>query len=247
MWRHTPSAARDDALLDRERRSPRWSFIVERLEATFGAVAELETVELGSGRGDLSVLLAERGARVTLLDASDKALDQARRRFDRLDLPARFARADLLGPLDLWRDRFDLALSSGVIEHFRGAERTQALRAHWTVIRHGGAAIVSVPNAWCLPYRLWKLYLELRGWWPYGTEVPYAKSELLRRACDSGFEAVEACCIGFWQSVGDHLGRSLLGGGPDWIDRPSPLDGIMGMSLLLWGRRPQATDPEGKR
>lgn len=245
LWRYTPSTAKDDVLLARERRSPRWSFIVDRLERTFGAIAGLNTVELGSGRGDLSVLLAQRGARVTLLDASDEALDQARRRFDRLGLSARFARADLLSTPDAWRGRFDVAVSSGVIEHFRNVDRTRALRAHWEVLREGGAAIVSVPNAWCPPYRLWKFYLQLRGWWPYGLELPYSRRELTRRARDVGFGRLEARCVGFWQSVGDHWGRSLLGRGPDWVDRPSLLDKTMGMSVLFFGRRGHAADSEG--
>ena len=245
LWRHAPSTSRDDALLDRERRGPRWRFVVERLEETFGRIAGLRVVELGSGRGDLSVLLAERGALVTLFDASDQALRQARIRFDRLGLSAEFARGDLLGGLDEYRGRFDLALSSGVIEHFRGADRTHALRAHRRVLCEGGAAIVSVPNAWCAPYRLWKFYLELRGWWPYGLELPYSKTELLRRARRVGFERVEARCLGFWQSVGDHWGRSLLGRGPDWVDRPSLLDRNMGMSVVLFGRRGRPAESEG--
>ena len=52
------------------------------LNNAFGRIKGLNTIELGSGRGDLSVLLAERGANVTLLDASDAALEQARERFD---------------------------------------------------------------------------------------------------------------------------------------------------------------------
>ena len=124
LWRHVPSAARDDELLTRERRSPRWSLFVARLEATFGSLVGLRTIELGSGRGDLSVLLAERGADVTLFDASDVGLDQARRRFDRRNLPASFVRGDLLGPLDEWTGQFHVALSSGVIEHFAGAMPT---------------------------------------------------------------------------------------------------------------------------
>ena len=237
LWRHVPSAARDDELLTRERRSPRWSLFVARLEATFGSLVGLRTIELGSGRGDLSVLLAERGADVTLFDASDVGLDQARRRFDRRNLPASFVRGDLLGPLDEWAGQFHVALSSGVIEHFAGDERTRAVRAHHEVLRDGGLTMISVPNALCPSYRLWKCYLELRGWWPYGLELPYTKSELLRRAHDVGFFRTDARCVGFWQSVGDHWGRSILKRTPDWVNRRSILDNAMGMSLLLFGWR----------
>ncbi len=207
------------------------------LEASFGSLEGLRTIELGSGRGDLSALLARRGARVTLLDTSDRALAQARSRFDRLGLTANYMQADMLGGLDRCREQYDVALSSGVIEHFTDRDRTLAVRAHHDVLRPGGAAIISVPYAWCIPYRLWKSYLELRGCWPYGLEVPYTKRELVRRAKEIGFGRVDARCMGFWQSVGDHWGKSVLGLRVDWVDRPCVLDGIMGLVLLLSARR----------
>lgn len=237
VWRHLPSDAKDDAALARERRSPRWRTIVARLKATFGAIDGLKTVELGSGRGDLSVLLAREGARVTLIDYSDVALELAGRRFKRLGLDARFARADMLGEMGAWRDAFDVSASYGVIEHFKGRDRTRVVRAHHDVIRPGGLAVISVPNAWCVPYRLWKAYLEFRGWWPYGMEIPYSRGELLDRARRAGFARSRLDCTGLWQSIGDQWGRSVLGRGPDWVDKPSRWDPVMGFNLVLFGWR----------
>jgi SAM-dependent methyltransferase len=237
LWRCQPSDAKDDALLARERRSPRWRTIVERLEATFGSTEGLNTIELGSGRGDLSTLLAQSGARPTLLDTSENGLAQAERRFDRLGLTGCYEQADMLGTLEAYGQRFDVALSSGVIEHFKGDDRTRAVRAHFDVLRPGGMAVISVPHAWCMPYRIWKFYLELRGWWPYGTEIPYARRALARCARTAGFSRVETCCMGFWQSVGDHWGGGLLGRGPDWVDKPSRLDSVMGLILLMFAWR----------
>jgi len=159
LWLHTPDDAKDDALIERERRSPRWSRITRELIRKFGSVQGLRTVELGSGRGDLSVLLAQAGAEVTLLDASDRALDQARRRFDRLKLNASFVRGNMMEPAGGLSKRFDLSLSSGVIEHFRGSDRTRVIRCHHDALAAGGMTAISVPHAWCLPYRLWKFYL----------------------------------------------------------------------------------------
>lgn len=237
LWRHEPTGERDDALLAREERLERWAMIVERLESAFGGLEGLKTIELGSGRGDLSVLLARRGAHVTLFDASDRALDQARRRFDRLGLPARFERGDMLGALDEQRDRFDVALSSGVIEHFRDGDRTRVIRAHRDVLRVSGMAIISVPNAWCLPYRLWKFYLEIRGCWPYGMEIPYSRREMLARASEAGFAEADATCMGFWQSISAHWGRGVLKKNVDWDDRRSVWDRTMGLVLLVVARK----------
>lgn len=242
LWRYAPGDAKDDALLAREAASPRWSLIVDRLESTFGSIRGLRTVELGSGRGDISVLLARAGAEVTLFDRSGPALDQARRRFDRLGLTARFESGDMLGPLDRWAGRFDVAISLGVVEHFRRYRRTAAIRAHYDVLRPGGMAIISVPNALCLPYRLWKFYLERRGWWPYGMERPYSPRELARRSRHAGFTRTETICLNFLESVGNHWVKRLSGRAPQWTDQPSRFDTTMGFILLMFGQRPAAME-----
>ncbi len=242
VWNHHPSDAKDDALLDRERRGPRWACIVEKLVTSFGSIQGLRTVELGSGRGDLSALLAERGAQVTLVDSSEKVLAQAQHRFDRLGIGARFVRDDFFNKSGSWRKSFDVALSSGVIEHFRGENRTKVVRVHHDALSANGMAIISVPHAWCLPYRAWKFYLERRGWWPYGMELPYSKRELMRRMRLAGFEQTEGRCMGWWQSIGDHWLNMWFGQRPDWSRRRSMLDGMMGLNLLAFGSRGDESD-----
>ena len=132
-----------------------------------------------------------------------------------------------------------------MVEHFRGRHRTDALRFHHDVLRPGGIAIVSVPHAHCPTYRLWKLYLEKRGWWPYGMEIPYSKRELSQRARDAGFDRAEVVAQGFWQSVGDHICKSLLHSKVDLSRRTSILDNVMGMTALCFAWR--ANQPEGRR
>jgi len=238
VWQHEPSLSKDNALLDREKRSPRWSMILKRVQEHFGSIRELKTIELGSGRGDLSALLAQLGAQVTLLDANQHAHDQARHRFDRLGLTAMYVQNDMMGTLDDHQDKYDVSMSSGVIEHFEGPDRLQVIRAHYDVLRRGGLAIISVPHSRCAPYRLWKRYLEFRGCWPYGMEIPYSKSEMRKRANQAGLQQVQLQCMGFWQSVGDHWGKSVLHKNVDWIERTSILDSSMGFVLLKMGVRP---------
>jgi len=244
IWRHRPSDAKDDMLLAQERSGLRWELIVRHAEAAFGSIRGLRTIEIGSGRGDLSVLLARDGADVTLLDQSAKALDEARRRFDRLRLDARRESGDMLGRLDKWSGRFDVSLSSGVIEHFRGSDRLRAVRAHLDVLRPGGLAIISVPHSRCPPYRIWKAYLQIRGWWPYGVEVPYSRREIETLASASGLVDIETQCYGFWRSIGNLWGKDVFKRDVDWTDRRSRLDGLMGMNLLLFARRPGSTMTE---
>jgi len=237
LWRQRPSAQKDDVLLAREAGGPRFRSIVNRLEETFGAVGGLQTIELGSGRGDLSALLARLGAEVTLLDRSEAALEEARWRFQRIGMRATYVADDITGSMSAWRGKFDVALSLGVAEHFRGDDRTRVIRAHHDVLRPGGLAVISVPNARCLPYRLWKSYLEMRKWWPYGMELPYTVTELARRAKRAGFDRAETHCIGFWQSIGDYWGQTLLRRKIDLWNRTSWLDGWMGAILLLFAWR----------
>ena len=240
VWQSQPTAVKDDVLLSRERSSKRWSLIVERIVRAFGSIRGLTTVELGSGRGDLSALLAERGATVTLVDSCETALDQARVRFDRLGLSATYRRADFLDAAFADGQRHDVSLSSGVIEHFKNEDRTRTVRAHFDVLAPGGMTVISVPHAHCPTYRLWKLYLELRGWWPYGMEIPYTKRELDRRTRDAGFARVEAHCTGLLQSIGTHWFQRVLGRRPGWTDRTCPLDSMLGFTLLVFGWRGDA-------
>ncbi len=237
LWLHTPDDAKDDALIERERRSPRWFRIRDELTRKFGSLNGLRTVELGSGRGDLSVLLSQMGAEVTLLDASDRALDQARHRFDRLQLKASFVRGDMMEPAAGLSPRFQFSLSSGVIEHFRGSDRTRVTRCHHDVLSPGGMTAISVPHSWCLPYRMWKFYLERRGWWPYGMEIPYSKRELVGRVESVGFMKAGGWCSGFWQSVSDQCVKQLLGRRMSWAEAPSILDATMGLVLLVMTER----------
>jgi 2-polyprenyl-3-methyl-5-hydroxy-6-metoxy-1,4-benzoquinol methylase len=237
LWAYEPSDEKDDRLLQRESTSRRWELIVDHLTRKFPGQTAIRTIELGSGRGDLSVLLAQRGAQVTLLDRSTAGLQQARYRFSRLGLTASFEQADIFELPPAVCGRFDIALSSGVIEHFQGTRRTDSIRAHFDALRPGGLAIISVPNAWCLPYRLWKVLLELRRRWPYGVEVPYTRRELNRRARAAGFSVEKTFGVEFLRSV-QQLRRTLTGSPMTVGARRSLLDSSMGLALVQFARRP---------
>ena len=210
VWKHIPSDDKDDQLLHREKTGKRWQLIEKYILSTFGTIQGLKTIELGSGRGDLSVLLAKQGAHVTLLDCNESALQAARERFDRLGLHANFVSDDMFSNLKDKFGEFDVSLSSGVVEHFVKDQRTAAIRAHADVLHENGLSIISVPHAMCPTYRLWKFYLEIRGWWPYGYENPYSKMELSRRATDAGFSFYKTHSTHFIDSLEYHFFKGLL-------------------------------------
>lgn len=238
VWRHWPNADRDDDLLAREANHPRWRWIQNVFSLYFASFIGRKTIELGSGRGDWSVLLAQNGAETTLFDANNAALNQAAWRFERLNLDASFVCGDFLHLSEEFIGRYDAAFSSGVIEHFQNSARNDAILAHKSAVRPGGLVVISVPHSFCPAYRIWKGYLEFRGWWPYGFERPFTAGELRRRAAAVGLVDVQIRCFGFWQSVGDHLVKSLLGRRVDWSQRESLLDSWMGSMLVMTGRRP---------
>jgi SAM-dependent methyltransferase len=241
VWRHLPGADKDRALLRREEQSTRWVVVRDALMQAFGGIEGLRTIELGAGRGDLSLLLARQGARVTLLDLSQTALTQAHERFSREGLSAECTRDDLFA-VRTHGGTFDVSLSLGVIEHFCGPDRLRAVQAHADVLRPGGLAVISVPHAACVPYRLWKAYLELRGWWPYGMEQPYSRRELARLARLSGLVEVRLVGTAFLQSLGDHVCKTFLHRRPAWIDHTCRLDNALGLNLLMLARKARTDD-----
>jgi len=222
--------------LDKERRSRRWLALRDYLDQTY-ADRTLDTVELGCGGGDLSALLAERGHRVTLVDFSEAALDHARGRFAAMGLEAEFVLADIFALHESHAERFDLSVSLGVAEHFSGKLRQDMIDAHHHVLRAGGTAFISVPNAWCVPYRLWKAYLHLRDAWPYGYEAPYCPGELREAAQRSGMTDARTYQTGFAAAVDGCLILPMTGRRLGWGDGPELLNRLGGWDVNLIARR----------
>ncbi|MFQ6671770.1 MAG: class I SAM-dependent methyltransferase, partial [Candidatus Tectimicrobiota bacterium] len=111
---------------------PAWRFIFEEIERHVRFEGK-EVLELGCGKGSLSFFALKAGAKhVTLVDFSEAALGLAREVF-RSEDPRRvtYIRANLLD-VNLVK-RFDVVMSSGVVEHFSGRELEACARQH---VRH---------------------------------------------------------------------------------------------------------------
>lgn len=137
-------------------------------------------LELGCGRASLSLSLAPEIGSLTGVDISDVAVTQANAYVRRKSVQnTRFVVADCtnLGPdLD---GKFDFSWSQGLIEHFD--DSTAVTRQHYTALRPGGAALISVPyrysyhNVW---YTLTRPRL-LRRFWPWTEQKFFDKKTLL--------------------------------------------------------------------
>lgn len=227
-----PDMALANQRLETERGRRRWQTYSAYLDRQYPGQT-LSAVELGAGGGDLSILLAQAGHKVTLVDFSPEALGHARQRFESLGLEAQFIQADVFEFMQTHAGRFDLSGSLGVAEHFSGQKRNDIIGAHQSVLRVGGTAFISVPNARCLPYRLWKLYLEARGCWPYGYEAPFSPRSLARFAKRNGLAPCHVYQTGFTASIDGCLLLPITGKRRGWQDGPKLLNLLGGWEANL--------------
>lgn len=152
-----------------------WEDIRKIILDKFGSFNNLKTIELGSGRGEMSLLMALEGTDVTLVDESEFALKEAEKLYKEFDCKPRLIKKNVF---NLKNEDYDIALSFGLVEHFKGEIRFDIINKHYNLIKKGGIIIISVPNANCFPYRIYKFVTTLTGFWKYGLEIPYSEKEL---------------------------------------------------------------------
>jgi 2-polyprenyl-3-methyl-5-hydroxy-6-metoxy-1,4-benzoquinol methylase len=101
----------------------------------------LRVLDLGCGGGHNGAMLRRAGAReVVGIERDPGAAREARRRLDRV------VECDLgkLDPVELGDQPFDAILASDVLEHLADAEDVLARAV--TLLRPGGAVVISLPN-----------------------------------------------------------------------------------------------------
>lgn len=127
-------------------------------------------LELGSGTGELSAMLALERRNVTLMDFSCKSLAFSREVFRKLDIGGSFIEGDVLKKFPYSSGMFDCVFSSGLLEHFSFNEQVDILHEARRVTKN--KIISLVPNAASIPYRLGKWMQERTGTWKWGKEEP---------------------------------------------------------------------------
>ncbi len=110
--------------------------------------AGLSVLEVGSAPGDFLVRFARTfGATPFGVEYSPRGAERNRAVFAAADLdPAGVIEADFLSDsfLNEYRNRFDIVISRGFIEHFEDADAVVA--RHVDVLRPGGQLIILIPN-----------------------------------------------------------------------------------------------------
>ena len=137
-------------------------------------------IELGCGRASLSLSLVPEIGSLTGADISDVAVTQANSYALRKGLRnTRFIVADCTNLGSDFDEKFDFSWSQGLIEHFD--DSTAITGQHYTSLRPGGVALISVPyrysyhNVW---YTLTRPRLLLR-FWPWTEQKFFDKKTLL--------------------------------------------------------------------
>ena len=202
VWERDASAAKDRYDLAKEECGIRWKRIETVAREELGSFEGKKVIEIGAGAGTNAALMAKRGATVTLVDYSSRALERAHRFFTHNGLEANLLREDVLALPDHLLGFFDIAMSFGLTEHFRGDDRVAANRAHFDLVRPGGLVFISVPNKWNPPYRLYKLVAQALGTWRVGEEYPYSRRELERICEQLGVSQYQFFGDSTWASFG---------------------------------------------
>ncbi len=185
LWSGAPKRLKELRFsVDKAEKSFIWSSVSEALGQQDHS--SLSTVELGAGSGTISAVFARQGARVTVLDYSQEALDTSTALFGELGLAQESMLADALRLPESLVGQFDVAMSFGLAEHFEGDDRARIVKAHFDLLRPGGLAVISVPNRNCWPYRMWKARREALGKWQFGLEMPFSRDEIAQICHDCG-------------------------------------------------------------
>ncbi|UCC94464.1 MAG: class I SAM-dependent methyltransferase [Candidatus Omnitrophota bacterium] len=237
------STKEDKSIIRQEAHSVRWKKIEKKIVNRHGSFKELDVAEIGSGRGEVSALMAQRGANVTLIDYSEVALGKAKELFNNIGVNANFLKADIRDIPKHLLNSFDVSMSFGLVEHFDYPLRRDMVKLHGDLLKPGGISFIAVPNTWCVPYRFFMKLSKMLGYCSEGFEVPFSRSELKKIAVSAGFgpyEIVGSSLIRdsvyfLFSRYISHLAKWKLIIDTSVFEIPSVFDDYLGYSLVLIG------------
>ncbi|OGF46218.1 MAG: hypothetical protein A2452_13430 [Candidatus Firestonebacteria bacterium RIFOXYC2_FULL_39_67] len=183
LWDSPVNEEDDNYILEKEIKSIRWQRIEEGLKKHFGSIDRISSIEIGGGMGTYSAIMARNGAKARILDYSKTAIDRSKIFFEKNKVKAEYSQVDIFHMDHSLFSKFDVCMSFGLAEHFKGKQRTDVLKAHLDLVRAGGVVIISVPNKYNPFYMLYKTVFEFFGKYPV-EEYPFTRNEL-RKYCVS--------------------------------------------------------------
>lgn len=127
-------------------------------------------LELGSGTGELSAILAIYGRIPYLLDYSGESIHFSESLFQELNKKGNFSCQNVSEGIPMKSNSVDWVWSSGLLEHFSDKQILDVIKESVRVCKKGVMSLV--PNANSVFYRIGKSKMERDGTWSYGKEVP---------------------------------------------------------------------------
>lgn len=125
-------------------------------------------LDLGSGRGENSAMLALQDKETTLFDWAPDNLNFSRRLYETLNKHATFIQGDMTKRLPFDNNTFDTVFSCGVFEYFTDQQIMNILKETFRIAKK--RVIILVPNAYSACYRLGMWYMKKNNNWPWGGE-----------------------------------------------------------------------------
>jgi len=151
-----------------------------------------ELIELGSGSGKLSSVLAEQGYHTTLMDFSPVALEKAQLFYQEKKLSGQFILGDIFNANSLLNKTYDVTWNSGVMEHFDDKKLVTLFASIYSITKKYYLCIV--PNPESLPYLLFRFKAMKTGRWLYGLE--FLRDDYEKIAAQAGFKLVKKKYLG---------------------------------------------------
>ena len=108
-----------------------------------GVTPDAEVVDLGCGTGQISLPLAERGARVLAVDVSPAMIRQLQARASRAGVTGLEGLAMPIEDLSLPEGSVDLVVSSYALHHLRDADKARLVSAAFGWLRPGGRLVIA--------------------------------------------------------------------------------------------------------
>jgi SAM-dependent methyltransferase len=177
---------------------PEHSKNIAKCVSRFIELSESEVLDVGCGTCIIASGFISYGARVVGLDSSLTAVNIAKN----IISEAYFGTAESL-PFE--NNRFDVVMSSGLMEHFQDEELEQIIDEQLRVLKEDGLLLVMVPNPEDIIYRISKHSQQIAGTWQFGTERDVNLTELARY-CGIKIVHIDAFNIRHTRALAENIG-----------------------------------------
>jgi ubiquinone/menaquinone biosynthesis C-methylase UbiE len=167
------------------------------------AIKNKKILEIGAGMGGDSLYLAEKGARVTVLDFSREAIENIKKSSVREGVNIETVLADAK-ETPFKDESYDIVFHQGFLEHF--ADTRPYLLEQRRIIKKGGLLVVDVPQRYTT-YTIKKHWLMWRKKWFAGWEKEFSINELERLLKENKFLVLKSYGWGYYGKL--HWLRSL--------------------------------------